>query len=213
MLEIVMPRSAVLATSFALLLATPGVVTPVWAGQPIDGWNGYKFGMSPDAARAVPGATFGPFSPRNMMNENIGAMASKKVQMNGRDYTLDLNFDASQKMNHALLQNTVTGSQADCEKRFLDLVALMEKPYGAFKAPNPQRARDDSEKPPMSLVWKKQGASGYQLTTVFLDGETASAWKARVMQGKAYLDISATWSGKPEDTHNACLTSLDFNAS
>ena len=35
---------------FALLLATP-----VLAAGTIDGWSGYKFGMSPDAARAVPG--------------------------------------------------------------------------------------------------------------------------------------------------------------
>ena len=145
------------------------------------------------------------------MNENVGAMASKKVPLNGRDYTLDLYFDASQKLDRAFLQNQINGSQPDCEKRFLDLVGLLEKTYGTFLAVNPQRARSEADKPPVSLVWKKAGASSYQLSTVFLDGETASAWKARNLQGKNYMDISATWSGKPQDTRNACVTSLDFN--
>jgi hypothetical protein len=207
-----MPRSAWISASFALLLPTLTLVTPALAALPIDGWNGYKFGMSPNAARAVPGVTFGPYSAKNLMNENVGAMASKKAQLNGRDYTLDLYFDASQKLNRAFLENQINASsQPDCEKRFLDLVSLMEKTYGGFKAPNPQRARNNAETPPMSLVWKKQGVSGYQLSTVFLEGETASAWKARVTQAKNTMDISATWSGKPEDKRNACVTSLDFN--
>ena len=206
-----MPRPAWIFASFALLLAPLPMVKPALAAQPIDGWNGYKFGMSPDAARAVPGATFGPYSSKNLMNENVGAMASKKVPLNGRDYTLDLYFDASQKLNRAFLQNQINGAQPDCEKRFLDLVGLMDKTYGTFLAVNPQRARSDADKPPMSLVWKKAGADSYQLSTVFLDGETASAWKARNLQGKRYVDISATWSGKAQDTRNACVTSMDFN--
>ncbi len=36
---------------------------PQWR-QPLDGWNGYKFGLSPNAARAVPGVSFGPYSAR-----------------------------------------------------------------------------------------------------------------------------------------------------
>ena len=206
-----MPRPAWIFASFALLLAPLPMVKPALAAQPIDGWNGYKFGMSPDAARAVPGATFGPYSSKNLMTENVGAMASKKVPLNGRDYTLDLYFDASQKLDRAFLQNQINGSQPDCEKRFLDLVGLLEKTYGTFLAVNPQRARSEADKPPVSLVWKKAGASSYQLSTVFLDGETASAWKSRNLQGKNYMDISATWSGKPQDTRNACVTSLDFN--
>ncbi len=206
-----MPRPAWIFASFALLLASLPMAKPALAAQPIDGWNGYKFGMSPDAARAVPGATFGPYSSKNLMNENVGAMASKKVLLNGRDYTLDLYFDASQKLDRAFLQNQINGSQPDCEKRFLDLVGLLEKTYGTFLAVNPQRARSEADKPPVSLVWKKAGASSYQLSTVFLDGETASAWKSRNLQGKNYMDISATWSGKPQDTRNACVTSLDFN--
>lgn len=204
-------RPAWIFASFALLLPTLALMTPAWAAQPIDGWNGYKFGMSPDAARAVPGATFGPYSAKNLLNENVGAMASKKVQLNGRDYTLDLYFDASQKLNRAFLQNQINASQPDCEKRFLDLVTLMEKTYGPFKPANPQRQRSDADKPQVSLVWKNVGASGYQLSTVFLDDETVSAWKSRNTQGKHYLDIAAAWSGKAQDTHNACVTTLEFN--
>ena len=201
-----MPRPAWILASFALLLATP-----VLAAQAIDGWNSYKFGISPDAARAVPGIAFGLYSPKNLMNENVGAMSSKKAMLNGRAYTLDLYFDGAQKLNRAYLENQINAARPDCERRFLDLVALMEKSYGGFLAVNPQRQRSSADTPPVSLVWKKQGPSSYQLSTIFLDGETASAWKARNVQGGNYLDISATWSGKTDDTQNACVTSLDFN--
>jgi hypothetical protein len=202
-----MPRPAWIFASFALLLATP-----VLAAGTIDGWSGYKFGMSPDAARAVPGVPLGPYSPKNLMNENVGAMAAKNlVLVNGRGYRLDLWFDAAQKLNRVYLENQVNAPRPDCEKRFLDLVTLMEKSYGIFLAVNPQRPKSNADTPPMSLVWKKQGASSYQLSTIFLDGETASAWKARNVQGGNYLDISATWSGKTDSAQNACVTNLDFN--
>lgn len=202
-----MPRPAWILASFALLLAMPAL-----AAQPIDGWNGYKFGLSPDAARAVPGGiVFGPYSAKNLMNEDVGAMSSKRAMLNGRAYTLDLFFDASQKLNRAYLENQITASRPDCEKRFLDLVALMEKSYGRFLAVNPQRQRNAADTPPVSLVWKKQGANSYQLSTIFLDSETASAWKARNVQGGNYIDIAATWSGKTDDARSACVTSMDFN--
>jgi hypothetical protein len=200
-----MPRSAWIFASFALL------ATPVLASQAIDGWNGYKFGMSPDAARAIPGISFGPYSSKNLMNENVGAMSSKMAMLNGRAYTLDLFFDASQKLNRAYLENQITASRPECEKRFLDLVTLMEKSYGRFLAVNPQRQRNNADTPPVSLVWKKQGANSYELATIFLNGETASAWRARNVQGGKYVDIAATWSGKTDDAHSACVTNLDFN--
>jgi hypothetical protein len=201
-----MPRSAWIFASLALLLATPAL-----AAQAIDGWNGYKFGMSPDAARAVPGISFGPYSSKNLMNEDVGAMSSKMAMLNGRAYTLDLFFNAAQKLNRAYLENQITAARPECEKRFLDLVTLMEKSYGRFLAVNPQRRRSSADTPQVSLVWNKQGANSYELATIFLNGETASAWRARNGQGGKYVDIAATWSGKTDDARSACVTSLDFN--
>jgi hypothetical protein len=202
-----MPHPAWIFASFALLLATPALAT-----APIDGWNSYKFGMSPGAARAVPGVAFGPYSPKNMMDENVGTMAAKgTVLVNGRGYSLDLYFDASQKLNRAYLENQLKALRPDCERRFLDLVTVMEKNYGRFLAVNPQRKRSDADTPPVALEWRKVGADSYQLSTIYLSGETASAWKARNVLGGNYMDISATWSGKTDDARNDCVTTLDFN--
>ena len=200
-----MPRPAWILASLALL------ATPALAAQVIDGWNGYKFGMSPDAARAIPGIIFGPYSAKNLMNEDVGSMSSKMAMLNGRAYTLVLFFDAAQHLNRAALENQITASRPECEKRFLDLVTLMEKSYGRFLAVNPQLQRSSADTPPVSLVWKKQGANSYELATVFLNGETASAWRARNIQGGKYVDIAATWSGKTDDARSACVTNLDFN--
>ena len=207
-----MPRASLSAVILAGLAMMSLPVTPVLAAQALDGWNGYKFGLSPDAARAVPGMSFGPYSAKNLMNEDVGAMAAQKdALLNGRAYKLNLFFNAAQKLNEISLENQVAASRLDCEKLFLDLMTLLEKTYGGFLAVNPQRQRSDADTPPVSLVWKKQGASSYQLSTVFLDGETASAWKARHVQGGNYADIAATWSGKTDDTQAPCLTDIDFN--
>ena len=64
-----------------LLIAALAIATPALGAQALDGWGGYKFGMSPDAARAVPGQVFGPYSAKNLWNENKGAMGAKKDSM------------------------------------------------------------------------------------------------------------------------------------
>lgn len=204
-----MSPSARLLGCLVVLLAPP-----TWAAQPLDGWNGYKFGQSPDAARAVPGLTFGRFTPKNLMNEDAGAMsAQNNAMLNGRAYRMTLLFNASQKLTEIILENQIDLNQPDCEKRFLGLMTVLEKTYGPFKAVDPQRKRNDAETPPTALAWKKQGPSGYQLSTVFLSSETASAWKARVVQNANYADVTAAWSGKADSDQAPCLTDVDFKAS
>lgn len=185
---------------------------PAGGAQALDGWNAYKFGLSPDATRAIPGETFGLYSPKNLMNENRGAMAAKKpVSLFALTWTLDLLFNSSEKLNEVTLESEKKSSREDCEKTFLGVLAQLEKSYGGFSAVNPERKRNDSDTPPTSLEWRVQGASHYEFATVALEDEYAFVWKARKNAGANSLGLTASWSGKPDERSAACVTNMDYN--
>lgn len=201
-----MPRSLM-----PVAVITGMLVVPALAAVPLDGWGAYKFGMSPDAARAVPGQTFGLYSPKNLLNENKGAMGARKPSMlYGFAWAFNL-FFADDKMNALSLENEKRASLADCEKTFLSVLGQSEKTYGAFAPVNPERMRNESDTPPTSLEWKTQGASRYQLATLTLDDEYAYAWKARKSQGGNYVELTATWSGPPKAPSAPCVTDINFS--
>jgi hypothetical protein len=196
-------------------LVTPALccfaAIPAGGAETLDGWNAYKFGMSPDAARAVPGQTFGPYSPKNLMNENRGAMSAKKpVSLFALPWTLDLFFNASEKLDEITLENEKKSSRNDCEKTFLTGLAQLEKSYGGFSTVNPQRNRNDADTPPTALEWRAQGASHYQFATVALAEEYAFVWKARRNSGGNTVDLTASWSGKPDEKSAPCVTNMDY---
>ena len=209
-----MPR---LSWSFAIFVATSALcclaAAPAGAAQALDGWGAYKFGLTPDAARAVPGQVFGPYSPKNLMNENRGAMGAKKnAPLFGLPWTLDLLFNSSEKLNEITLENEKKSSRDECEKTFLTVLAQLEKSYGGFAPLNPERKRNDTDTPPTSLEWRAQGASRYQFATVALEDEYAFVWKARKSAGANTLDLTASWSGKPEDRAAPCVANMDYSA-
>ena len=201
-----MPRLFWLLPVCAGLLATP-----VLAATALDGWGGYKFGISPDAARAVPGQSFGPYSAKNIWNENKGSMGAKtQPVINGVAYAFDLFFDDASKLNGISLENETQSSLGDCGSGFLLLMAQQEKTYGGFNPVDPERKRDESQTPPTSLEWKSQGASRYELATITLPDEYAYAWKARKGDGYHYVEVYATWSSKPDDPAAPCVSGIRF---
>ncbi len=197
--------------AFTFAIALLGTL-PVLAATPLDGWNGYKFGLSPDAARAVPGMVFGPYSAKNLMNEDKGAMAAKKdVSLYGFAWTLDLFFNAGQKLDAINLENERKFSRQDCEKNFLTVLTQLEKSYGALTAVNPERKRNDADTPPTSLEWRMWGASRYQFATVALADEYAFVWQARKSVGGNTVDVTATWSGKLDSPAEPCIADINYS--
>ena len=109
------------------------------------------------------------------------------------------------------VENEKTTSQADCESSFVNMLARLEKTYGTLSPVYPQQKKNDSDVLPMSIEWKNsRGASRYQLTTVFLSGETARVWDARKTLGGRYLDAVAAWSAGQGDQKAVCLTQLGY---
>jgi hypothetical protein len=208
-----MPRPLLPFAAAAMLGIAPVLMPPpAWAAEPLTGWGGYKFGMSPDQARAVPGQVFGPYAPRNLWNENKGAMGAKKEsQLYGQSWALNLFFDAYNKLNGISLEyEKKTTSRATCEQNFLSALAETEKTYGALAAVNPERKWVATDTPPTQLEWRAQGASHYQFAAVSFAEEYGFAWKARKSQGANYVELATTWSGKPDDKANPCVVNISF---
>jgi hypothetical protein len=186
--------------------------TPVLAAAPLDGWGAYKFGMSPDEARAVPGHSFKSYAAKNLWNENKGAMgATTHPRINGVNYDFNLYFDANSKLNGIALENEKKNvTLSDCGNAFLALLDQQEKTYGAFSPVSPERKRDTADKIPSSVEWKQQGGSRYELATLTLADEYAYAWKARKSAGANFVEVRATWSSHPDAKTAACLTGIHF---
>ncbi len=208
-----MPRSAV---SFGLAALAPAMVvlaaTPAFAAAPLDGWNSYTFGLSPDQARAVPGIAFGPYSAKNLQDQDVGAMSAQKpIRLNGIAFSRDLFFEPPKKLSRISLENQTRTVQPDCDTRFIGMLSFLEKTYGGFKPVNPQRLKkNDQDELPSTVVWKIRDGLRYQLTTVPLAGETGYVWAARKTDGKHSLDVAATWSAADGDTAVTCLVNVDF---
>lgn len=194
------------------LLVLIGLTAPAFAAGALDGWNAYKFGMSPDAARAVPGQVFGPYNPKNLWNENKGAMAAKKESvLYGQGWTLNLFFDSNAKLNGIGLENERKASREDCEKNFLSVLSALEKTQGGLAPVNPERKRLDSDTPPTSLEWRVAGASRYQLAVVSFADEYAYAWKARKTDKGNYVELAGTWAAAPDSKSAPCVVSINYS--
>jgi hypothetical protein len=204
-----MPRRAFL---FALFFAAaPAAAQNI---QSLDGWGAFRFGMSPDQARAVPGTEFGRYSRKDILQRDNGAMASKKpALMNGVAYNFNLYFNAFDRLYEVGLWHETTTSQADCESRFLALLDALERSYGKFAPLYPQKVRNDQDQLPMTITWKNGlGGSRYQQATVYMSAETAYVWEARKSFDSHYVDAAAVWSAESESANAVCLTEIDVRA-
>lgn len=196
----------------ALPLLAVMAATPVLAATPLDGWGAYKFGLSPDAARAIPGHSFKPYAAKNLWNENKGAMgATTRPKINGVSYDFNLYFDSANQLNGIGLENEKKNvTLSDCGNAFLTLLAQQEKTYGAFAPVSPERPRDTADTVPTSVEWKQEGGSRYELATLTLADEYAYAWKARKSAGANYVEVRATWASHPDNKTAACVTGIHY---
>jgi hypothetical protein len=185
-----------------------------WAvdAQTLEGWGGLHFGMSPDQARAVPGLSFGRYSAKDLLQRNLGAMASTKPGLiGGVPYKFDLFFNAYSALYEIALWNEKPTNRAECETRFLTLLGGLEKNYGGFAPVYPVRQKNDQEQIPTSVEWIGKPAR-YALATVYMGQETASVWNGRRDIGGRTVDAAAVWSAPKDDAQAMCLTEITFKA-
>jgi len=180
--------------------------------QTLEGWGPLKFGMSPDQARAVPGLAFGRYMAKDLLERNLGAMASKKPALiGGVAYNFNLLFNAYSALYEIGMWSEKNSSRADCQTAFLALLGGLEKNYGAFAPVYPERKKNDQDQLPMSIEWIGTPPH-YHLATVYLNQETASVWNGRRVIGNRYVDASAVWSAPDDESQSVCLTEIDFKS-
>ena len=182
------------------------------SAQTLEGWGALKFGMSPDQARAVPGLAFGRYTHKDLLERNLGAMASKKPALiGGVPYNFNLFFNAYSALYEIGMWSEKNSSHADCQAAFLALLGGLEKNYGAFAPVYPVRKKNDQDQLPMSIEWIGTPPH-YHLATVYMDQETAYVWNGRKSFGERYVDASTVWSAPDDDAQSVCLTEIDFKS-
>jgi hypothetical protein len=205
-------KKTIRIASVAAILAVAANAALAVDAQTLDGWGALRFGMSPDQARAVPGLNFGKYSPKDLLERNLGAMASTKPALiNGIPYKFDLFFNAYSALFEIALWNEKPTNRAECEARFLSLLNGLEKSYGSFAPVYPVRKKNDQDQMPTSVEWIGQPAH-YALATVYLGQETANVWNGRKDIGGRTVDTAAVWSAANEESQAVCLTEIDFKA-
>lgn len=204
-------RSGLVLALAAGILVCGGAMAEV--PDNLEGWQGFKFGLTPDQARRVPGYELGRYSRKNLLNQNQGAMASiKPAAIHGMPFKFDLWFNAFERLYEIALQNQKITTRAECELSFLSLLAAEEKTYGEFKPVYAARKANERDQMPVAIEWRKgEGPSQYQLATAYLGEETASVWDARKVYGpRKYLDIAVMWSAGEKNPQALCLTQIDY---
>ncbi len=130
------------------------------AGAGVTGWRAYKFGMTAAQVRAVPGLEWSGGTPSSEMY----LRAAKKVTDGGLSYVVDLHIVDNGLAEIALKNFSKSPSFDICEKKFLPVLARLEKTYGAFQPKHPEGVNQPVAGPyerNTDTVWKQSGASKY----------------------------------------------------
>src|ERR1700722_3361438 len=183
-----MPRALQKITMAAGILAMAAFTA---SAQTLEGGCALKFGMSPDQARALPGLAFGRYTAKDLLERNLGAMASTKPALiGGVPYNFNLFFTAYSTLYEIGMWSEKNSSHDDCQAAFLALLGGLEKNYGAFAPVYPVRKKNDQDQLPMSIEWIGTPPH-YHLVTAYLNQETAYVWNGRKSIGNRYVDASA----------------------
>ena len=167
--------------AFKILIVTSCLLAAgaATAQSKLDGWGQFKFGMTPDEARGVPGASWKPAADKKAP---VTAMESLPMTSDyGPDTHVALAFNADQKLREIRLYFNDAQSPADCEKAFQKTVTDFDKKYGAFAALGTSEA------------WSVPGDSGQSLlertTSQKLPGSRSQYWRRSILPNISGLNL------------------------
>jgi hypothetical protein len=138
----------------------------------LEGWDQYKFGMTPDQVRAIPGITWDEpkansypptaSQPQNNPqilppNEFIASTmrSSSAVNKYGFEFSVTALFDAQMTLNEIYSQHYSEGqSPEECEQQFQKLLEVFEMRYGAFVPGYNPVEHDQRGNADVTAVWR-----------------------------------------------------------
>jgi hypothetical protein len=185
-------------TIFASTLAPFVVVAPLpaalaapsqaQAAESLNGWGPFKFGMTPDRARALPapGQAWKYTPPYHFpMSDNVSILSSEgPVTAFGDEFVrAGMSFETGKGLTSIYLHGEKKVPAEDCEKSFQALVTNLEARYGSF-VPGYRLFEG-------AAVRQIPGSkSQYQYASGAFNGVTEWLDARRVIGGR-YLDVSA----------------------
>jgi hypothetical protein len=127
------------------------------------GWGDYRFGMTPDQTRALPGISWSELkSLPDGSIQYMNALAATRIE--GHDFQVGVYFDQDKKLKSISFTEVGTARpSSECERAFQDLLRTFETRYGSF---SPQLKPGDAIGPSI-IEWRPLpgGTSKYYVLT------------------------------------------------
>ena len=153
---------------------------------PPDGWDGYKFGMTPQQVRDVPGFKWDHLQKTAVLHFVIYRMDSNDpMTLDGHDYKPSLFFDEKQKLDGILLTSVEKKTPQQCETSLQQLVQAHQKRFGDFSPKVQQRSQHGLES-----VWHGVAGTHSQYSAVTMT--TANGSQERFEARREFHDASDT---------------------
>jgi hypothetical protein len=157
------PLYAMVRAALPIVVFGFGLSVSAASETTLQGWGDYRFGMTPDQIRTLPGTAWSelkslPDGAIHYMN----ALAATKIE--GHDFQFGVYFDTDKKLKSISFTEVGTvRPSSECERGFQDLLRTFEMHYGSF---SPQLKPGDAIKPSV-IEWRSlpDGTSKYYVLT------------------------------------------------
>ena len=203
------PFSSIVRAVLAIAVIGLSVSMAAAIETTLQGWGDYKFGMTPDQIRALPGTSWSelkslPDGAIHYMN----ALAATKIE--GHDFQVGVYFDTDKKLKSISFTEIGTARpSSECERGFQDVLRTFETRYGSF---SPQLKPSDAIKP-SAIEWRSLAGSTSKYYVLTAGGHSvigghgdigflAAAWREF---GRAWVKVQIQTDGE-----GSCVFRLTF---
>lgn len=163
------------ATLSSLLLIAITMRVSAAEATSLEGWGEYKFGMTPEQVRAVPGLSWSDLHRESLGEATSNWIASSNTeQIARRQFGATFYFgsaegfeDPAPMLEQMILKNSGTERTADsCEQGFIEVLDDTERGRGRFKPQHPPQAETSDALG--ATAWRRtpDGNSTYEWRTV-----------------------------------------------
>ncbi len=202
------------------VLAAAAIPSSRAADDVLDGWDDYKFGMTIEQVRAVPGIAWGEVQTPEVISGDTFSMkftflkATAPVTIGAHAYDLKIYFKPDIGLTSVHFEDkTAAKSTAACELRFTDALAALERKHGAFAA-RQKAGKTTTPFGTLDLTWRKAptGSSTYEYTMATMQFEPKGPVHRSIVSsvtrryGNKLLGLSATSPG----ANTRCDVSLGY---
>ena len=147
-------------SSMLLVAAAPGAGA---SDDVLEGWEKYKFGMTIEQVRAVPGSAWGETQTQEFGNETSKHLkAAAPVKIGTSTYNLNTVFKPDMLIRIDFEDKAPVKSIAACERKFTDALGELERRHGAFVALS-KEGKTDTPFGTLNYTWRNApaGSSNY----------------------------------------------------